>query len=914
MSNKVTSLALTILLSLSAFIILFTDDAKAMTDEHNLSGTIWLPDGSTPPSQTGFAIWVEYQPGSGNWSRFPDSGWYQTSTVVNSTLWYSLMLPDEWFNIRWGDGAIYRVEVDGIPWGGLATNATSNGTGSAGDPFPTPYDPTNLAHTYNVINYAAGGGTENEQQWDVRIMIFTDLIPTNVTVDGMIPEDYPGGIPAGGGDTVTIYVNATNIGLMPTAGTFDVASWECDVNGVPFDIFNPIQEFLNLGPLNEYGNTTGNGFDTDVLSFSWMAPTQAGDYYINITVDSSYEVLEINETNNTIIIHFIVGPDIIPIDVTVDGVIYPNWPQISPIILPAPGQWIDISLDITNIGASGTGPIPFNVSFYNVSTAGAHLPIDLPFYETGDVFSNLDVGQIMNVVGTSWYAPAPGEFRINLTVDFGYTVSELNESNNTYVLRVLVGPDVLPTNVTVEGVLQPQSPSAPIAVGSGQTVAIGVNATNDGFSPTGRAIWVGFYNSTQTGSMLTQPYYNISVPELAAKVDFGNTTFVTGGHWVAPNAPGTYYVTIYVDIGNDTHEYNETNNSFVLCFTIGPDLTYSNVTVNGIMADVLDPTEVWYVGSGETILIGTNATNVGASPTAITFSVSFTNCTVLGDPIDTPFATFDWTFGLGIGESTTVFIASWVVLDFVGDLYVNITIDYLSDVSESVEINNTYILHFLVGPDYIPGKVTVDGQQALDEAILWNVTAQVPVNIGVNCTNVGVSDVNSSNIYTISFYNSTAARDMVEEFDTVISLSGLPVGGDSGEQVGVWIPPNEPGDYFVLVVVDSTNTTWEFNETNNTFLLHFVIGPDLVPNNVSVNGNPAAGPSQIWYVGIGEQVIIGANATNIGISGTGIPFDMSLYNVSISGSVIIGDSNPQDIIIDLVCSSYCRRVLCEYYS
>lgn len=897
MSNKVASLALTILLTLSTFIMLSTEDATAMANEQNLSGIIWLPDGSTPPSQTGFAIWVEYLPGSGDWVRFPDSGWYQTSAVVNSTLWYSFMLPDEWFDIRWGDGAIYRVEVDGIPWGGLATNATSNGTGSTGDPFPTPYDPTNLAHTYNTINYAAGGGTENEQQWDVRIMVFTDLIPTNVTVNGIRPQDYPGGIPVGGGDTVTIYVNATNIGLMPTQGQFDVASWECDASGAPFDIFNPIQEFLNLGPLNEYGNTTGNGYDTGVLSFSWMAPIQAGDYYINITADSAYDVLEINETNNTIILHFIVGPDIIPIDVTVDGVIYPNWPQISPIILPAPGQWINISINLTNIGASGTGPIPFNVSFYNVSVSGAHLPTDPPFYESGDVFSNLDVGQIFSGGWARWYAPAPGEFRINLTVDFGGTVSELNESNNTYVLRVLVGPDVLPTNVTVEGILQTQSPSAAIAVGSGQIVAIGVNATNDGFSPTGRDIWVGFFNSTQSGSMLNQPYYNTSVPELAAAVDPGNTMFVTGGYWIAPNAPGTYYVTIYIDIGNDTHEYNEANNSFTLCFTIGPDLTYANVTVNGILADLLDPTEVWYVGSGETISIGLNAKNAGASPTALTFSISITNCTLSGDPIDTPFDTFNWPFGLGIGESTAEFIASWVVPNFVGSLYVNITVDYLDDVSESVEINNTYILHFMVGPDYIPNKVWVDGQEAQNEAMVWNVTPQAPVNIGVNCSNIGVSDVNSSNTYTISFYNSTIARDMVEEFDTIISLFGLPAGGDSGEQVGVWIPPNEPGDYYVLVVVDSENDTWEFNENNNTFLLHFVIGPDLVPSNVSVNGNPAVGPSQIWYVGLGEQVIIGANATNIGFSGTGVPFDMSLVNVSMAGSVIIGDSNPQDIVI-----------------
>ena len=67
---------------------------------------------------------------------------------------------------------------------------------------------------------------------------------------------------------------------------------------------------------------------------------------------------------------------------------------------------------------------------------------------------------------------------------------------------------------------------------------------------------------------------------------------------------------------------------------------------------------------------------------------------------------------------------------------------------------------------------------------------------------------------------------------------------------------------------------------------------------MSVNGDPAIIQSQIWYVGPGEILTIGANATNIGFSGTGMAFNMSLYNVSISGSAIIGDSNPFNITIN----------------
>ena len=101
---------------------------------------------------------------------------------------------------------------------------------------------------------------------------------------------------------------------------------------------------------------------------------------------------------------------------------------------------------------------------------------------------------------------------------------------------------------------------------------------------------------------------------------------------------------------------------------------------------------------------------------------------------------------------------------------------------------------FKVGPDYIPGDITVNGQYAGDESMIWNATPSIPVNIGVNCTNVGISDVDITLTYSISFYNSTATRTIGEEFDNVSMLSGLTVGGDSGQQIGAWIPPNQPGD------------------------------------------------------------------------------------------------------------------------
>jgi hypothetical protein len=884
--QRASTLLIVAMLIFSTLVSFFAGFTVAMNDEHNLSGLIWLSDGSSPPSQTGFAIWVEYLPGSGAFTRYPTTGWYLTSDVVSGQLWYSMVLPDEDYNVKWGDTAIYSVEVDGTPWGQFSGNTTSNGTGSPGDPFPTPYDPTNDANKFNDINYVAGGGFMNEQQWDVRTLAPRDLIPTNVTVDGMIQDDYPQGIPVGGGTTVTIYFNVTSIGTLGTGVTFDAGAWNSSSNGDPDDIFSPISEFLNLGPLNEWGNTSGLGYDTGVLSLPWTAPTAPGDYWINITVDSGYDILEVNETNNTYILHFIVGPDLIPIDITVDGVGYPDWPQISPIILPAPDQWIHIEINMTNVGATSSGAIPFNVAFYNVSITD-YTPIDPPFYDSGAVYSDLDVGVISFGGIGDWYAPAPGEFRINLTVDFGESVSELSEANNTYVLRILVGPDVIPDNVVASGQPLYSSPSQPVPAGLGQLVPITMNATNIGFSPTGTSIWVGFYNSSIDGGMLDQPFENRSVVELMGSTEPGNSIAVPTVWWLSPTTSGVYYVTLYVDIANQTFEFNETNNKFVICFLIGPDLTYTYVAVNGTLADLGDPSEIWYTGSGETIFIGVNATNVGASPTGSGFSISFTNCSVDGTPIDPPFDTFVWG-NLINGDTTTAFITTWIVPDFVGDLYVNITIDYLDDVSESVETNNTYILHFGVGPDLIPTDVRVDGVPAILQSQNWYVGPGDIIVIGANATNVGISSTGVD--FNITLHNTSIGGSLIVGDSNLfhILLSALGAGEDSGQNIWFWQAPLVAGDFYVNITVDYGNASvWEISEDNNIFTIHFVVAPDLIPTNIMVDGIPITSyPSEIVIVYPGQIIQIGANATNVGPSGTGTQqFTMTFWNSTISGLV-----------------------------
>ena len=68
-------------------------------------------------------------------------------------------------------------------------------------------------------------------------------------------------------------------------------------------------------------------------------------------------------------------------------------------------------------------------------------------------------------------------------------------------------------------------------------------------------------------------------------------------------------------------------------------------------------------------------------------------------------------------------------------------------------------------------------------------------------------------------------------------------------------------------ILDGEDVIAEVNEDNNTHVLHFAVGPDYIPANVTVDGMDASDPGDVWYVDIGEPVEIGVDARNAGFSG-----------------------------------------------
>lgn len=409
--RKISSFWMTFLIIFSSFMVIFMGNISALNDAQNLSGIVWQSNGDNPTDITEFCVWVEH---NSIWYRYPETGWANTNESDDGLWWYSFVLPDLDHGIKWDDGDIYRIQVNGEPWGDINGNTTSNGTGSSGDPFPTPYNPSIEANKNNTINYIAGGGFANEQQWDVRTMASIDLIPTNITLNGYAPD--PLGNPVPPSSQVSIIFNVTNLGSTDS-GDFNVTLYNYSLAlgqniGPPFAIIN----VPSVPPVE----------DSDEQLAYWFSSALPGEYYVNLTVDSDYVVPEYDEENNRVILFFKIGPNLVLNNITVDF----NAPT-DPIYV-GPGQEVQINAICMNIGDSSTG-VGSKMALYNITgpngtiILGSEVEKDIPI---------LVAGASSAVQTWTWIAPwSPGDFYINLSVDFGHDIVEANEDDNNFTIH-----------------------------------------------------------------------------------------------------------------------------------------------------------------------------------------------------------------------------------------------------------------------------------------------------------------------------------------------------------------------------------------------------------------------------------------------------------------------------------------------
>ncbi|ODS35924.1 MAG: hypothetical protein A7315_04990 [Candidatus Altiarchaeales archaeon WOR_SM1_79] len=340
------------------------------------------------------------------------------------------------------------------------------------------------------------------------------------------------------------------------------------------------------------------------------------------------------------------------------------------------------------------------------------------------------------------------------------------------------------------------------------------------------------------------------------------------------------------DFANDTYLWNFTTVAI-------PELIIKSIQVNG--NDASDPSRIWYLSPGEMVNITAIAKNIGYNTTGASFILSLYNITgPIGDkkPFDDAFNHTILPLEQG-KESGNVTWDWWAPLES-GNYYGNITVDFGNDISELVEENNSFTLHFAVNTDLTITNVTVDGLPIF--AYLEGVVilpGQIII-IGSNITNIGQSSTGNFK-FNMSFWNCTETG--VNQGNILADLGPLgplSAGTSTSSQYTFWQAPISTAaeDYFINISADSNFAISEANEDNNIFILHIrVDAPDLAPDIVELRiagsvVDTYADPlgiglvSSVVYIPLNEDLEIIFDAINLGGVNQSFGTNVTIYNIS----------------------------------
>jgi hypothetical protein len=392
------------LVALALFLASFAfsaQHASAATDDQNLTGLIYLSDGTplsatTWANNTSFAVWVNHGADWASAWRYPAAPtWYLTSGGA-----YSVVLPAAQKDVAWSNADPYRVEFDvsaitSNP--GETDNATSHGTGDPGE-FSI------VGATDNAIVWNAA---DNWQRWDVVLLALPDLA---VNASETLVSPAP---PISVGTAVTFDATLRNLGAVDAADA--VVRF---TDGVPPGI--PIGTDITVSSLPAGGSVP--------VQRTWNAGP-AGLHQLCVATDPDRAIIEANETNNVACVDVLVTaspqtrPDYVP-----------DAPQPTPPLRTGLSQPVSLSIQVLNQG-NASGNATATIAFYNASTPGN------PFATA--LVPQLLPSEVSVRFAATWISPAtPGAHDVSANVDYGNSLSEWDEANNvfTWQVDVVTGP------------------------------------------------------------------------------------------------------------------------------------------------------------------------------------------------------------------------------------------------------------------------------------------------------------------------------------------------------------------------------------------------------------------------------------------------------------------------------------------
>lgn len=278
--------------------------------------------------------------------------------------------------------------------------------------WPSPQFPGDYFIT--IFADYIGNVTEIDEGNNDFVILLRVVGPDIVALDLFVNEvPYTGPVTVIGGEVLSLDGLALNSGTNITPGSFSVSIYDMS------DRENPL--LLVVVPRLAPGAYQW-------FNASWLAPMDFLNASLSFEVDFFDDILETNETNNSIEILLSVTP--LPPDLQAVRPEINGLPYVEPREVRG-GETLLFSASVSNIGCYMTLR-SFENAFYNETAP------NFPF-ETA-VEAALAPGEMTGEKEATWRAPKkPGLYIVEFKADYSDTIVEANESNNiiTFAITVL---------------------------------------------------------------------------------------------------------------------------------------------------------------------------------------------------------------------------------------------------------------------------------------------------------------------------------------------------------------------------------------------------------------------------------------------------------------------------------------------
>ncbi len=425
---------------------------------------------------------------------------------------------------RTAENLTVRLLFDDEPLFGRATDLQAGDTFS----FATQNDTSTYEPGDHVLRLVAGNINSSRVITLLGIRM-ADLLPKNLSFSPQRPDVN---------QAVLISLDVVNAGSAPAG---------------------PCRLSLFL----DYNNTEVTGVDVPALDpgagnavlFLWNTTgITAVTHWLRLLVDSGFDVIESNETNNTIV--WSVGFSGV-MDLAMDTVtVAPSGPRT--------GDIVQFSAKVMNIGSIPTGAA-------SVTLKVQDSPVDVRGLGVLDPKTSRNATLWWNTAGL---APGLYEYEVVVSSTGSATDADLGNNNLTGLIDLL--PHIPGPDLRVGGInISPPSPRV------GDELVLSITVQNIGNLDSGQCSLMVYLETGLAFLKFTD------VPVLLPPIPAGGSLRINASRGTGNYGAGSYTINVTVDYRNELVELNETNNNFLQDFQLlpqipkAPVLGVGSVTVDG---------------------------------------------------------------------------------------------------------------------------------------------------------------------------------------------------------------------------------------------------------------------------------------------------------------------------------------------